>query len=118
MGFFSWVTQDTGKSISNIFSHRKTFPVIMTDDKGNTWKETYYDGYGSFDGKDFYALVDEMNGGTGDRDKGIAMAFGKDSKNYKFPSLSEDGKYYGGEQPENCEYQGYFYGREDFDDEY
>ena len=35
----------------------------MTDDKGNRWEESNYDGYGVFGGKDYYALLDEMNGG-------------------------------------------------------
>ena len=110
MGFFSWKTQDSGRSISNQFSSRGTFPVIMSDDKGNQWKEDNYEGYGVFGGKDYYELLDQMNGGTGDRNHGIYIAFhDANIKNPIFPSLTECGMYYGGKEPENCEYQGYFY---------
>ena len=50
-----------------------------------------------------------MNGGEGDRDEGIKKAMGKDHKNYIYPSLSEDGGYYNGSAPKDCEHQGYFY---------
>ena len=61
MGFFSWRTSDTQRSIANNYSERSTFPVVMIDDKGNTFVETDYEGYGVFGGKDFYQLVAEMN---------------------------------------------------------
>ena len=112
MGFFSWNTQDTDKSISNAYSSKTTFKVIMTDDKGNQWMECDYEGYGVFGGKDYHALVDEMNGGNGDRSRGIDLYFDADSHKYKFPSLSEDGKYYG-TKPQDCEFQGYFYPEDD-----
>ena len=31
MGFFSWKTQDTDRSIANNYSTRKTFTVVMID---------------------------------------------------------------------------------------
>ena len=61
MGFFSWKTQDTNRSIANLFSERKTFEVTMTDDKGNRYTEKNYEGYGVFNGKDFFNLIAEMN---------------------------------------------------------
>ena len=64
MGFFSFFTQDTHESIPNTFSNRPTFPVTMADDKGNTWVENDYEGYGVFGGKDYYELLDEMNRDT------------------------------------------------------
>jgi hypothetical protein len=109
MGFFSWKTQDTKRSICNTYSSRPTFTVIMTDDKMNQWIETDYEGYGVFGGKDYHELLDEMNGGSGDRSKGISIAFGEDKKNYIFPSLSENGSFFGGVEPSNCSAQGYFY---------
>lgn len=114
MGFFSWKTQDTNKSISNAYSGQNTFRVIMADNKGNQWVEKNYDGYGTFEGKDYYELVDEMNGGSGDRIIGISREFDKSGKykNQIFPSLSESGDYYNGKKPETCEHQGFFY--EDF----
>ena len=108
MGFFSWNTQDTDRSIANAWSGRETFKVIMTDDKGNQFVEENYDGYGRFGGKDFYELVDEMNGGDGDRGKGINLFFDK-SADAIFPSLSESGEYFDGKRPDDCEFQGYFY---------
>ena len=115
MGFFSYVTQDTGRSISNRYSVRGTFKVIMTDDKGNQYVENDYDGYGVFGGKDFYALLDEMNGGGGDRSRGIALAFGNQS--FISPSLTECGEYQGGAEPEKCSEQGYFYDEDEDEDE-
>ena len=111
MGFFSWITQDTYESIPNAFSNRPTFTVTMTDDKGNKWVEHEYEGYGVFGGKDYYELLDEMNNWEkddykGDRDRGIAIAYG--DKPFISPSLSRSGSWYGG-QPEICPDQGYFY---------
>lgn len=76
MGFFSFITQDTKLSIPNIHSNQvSTRPVYMVDNKGNSWKEEHYDGYGVFGGKDFYQLLAEMNGGT-TREEGTIMFFG------------------------------------------
>ncbi|MDD3404964.1 MAG: hypothetical protein PHH23_01680 [Paludibacteraceae bacterium] len=117
MGFFSWKTQDTNRSIANRHSCMPVFNVIMTDNKGNQWEEDNYDGYGVFGGKDYYELLAEMNGLGNDRSKGIKLAFSEsianvfENGNQKilFPSLSEDGKYYDGISPEICECQGFFY---------
>ena len=114
MGFFSFNTQDTKKSIPNIYSERHTFKVIMTDNQGNKYIETEYDGYGEFGGVDFYELTDKMNGGKGDRENGINIYFDKNyrSKGYIFPSLSESGEYFDGKRPKDCAFQGYFYEEE------
>jgi len=131
MGFFSWKTQDTDKSIANHWSIRSTFHVDMIDDKGNVWSEDNYEGYGVFGGKDYYELLAEMNGFvsvenadkyTEDmRMKGIELAF-KDSPNgnnpeVKFPNLVEMavGWQYDPIGPESCEFQGFLY--DDTDDE-
>lgn len=58
MGQFSWFTQDTHHRI--VSDEKKT--IYLVDDKGNKWKESLYDGYGVFGGKDFYELLAEMNG--------------------------------------------------------
>ena len=86
MGFFSWKTQDTDRSIANIYqSVKDTFEVTMTDNNGNKWTESAYGGYGLFDEKDFYQLFAEMNkpdkcnGDVNhDREIGIALFFGID----------------------------------------
>ena len=108
MGFFSWNTQDTNKSICNAYSGKKTFIVYMMDNKGNVWKEKDYQGYGEFGGKDFYELLAEMNN-LKTREEGIKLSFGKEP--YNSPNLV---KYktkwkYINKRPEMCEYQGYFY---------
>ena len=109
MGFFSWITDDTKRSIANAYSERETFKVIMTDDKGNRFVEECYEGYGEFGGKDYYELLSEMNGGGADRSSGISLAHDKDRQGeIKFPSLSEAGEYRAGE-PESCPAQGFFY---------
>jgi len=135
MGFFSWRTQDTDRSIANQYSNRKPFRVQMLDDKGNVWTEDGYEGYGVFDGKDYYELLAEMNGAYVDKDfrdtmtdeqytdmmrmEGINMAFGKDPETLKYPNLVEmaDGWSFDPVGPENCEYQGYFYDDEFIEDD-
>jgi hypothetical protein len=108
MGFFSWKTQDTDRSISNAYSSRKPFKVVMHDNKGNKWVENEYEGYGEFGGKDYYDLLAEMNGYEADRGIGIELAFGKEP--YITPNLTETEDWqWVDEEPENCPDQGYFY---------
>lgn len=115
MGFFSWKTMDTNRSIANVYSSRKPFTVCMTDDKGNRYIEHEYEGYGDFGGKDYYELLSEMNGGSGDRSEGIEMAFadgyrGGNNPNVKHPNLTEDVNWeWRNEVPDRCPDQGYFY---------
>lgn len=61
MGFFSWITSDTNKSIANSSSNRKTFTVHMITENGLVFTEHDYEGYGEFGGKDIYVLIAEMN---------------------------------------------------------
>ena len=135
MGFFSWKTQDTDKSIANNYSNRNVFRVEMIDNAGNVFIEDNYEGYGRFGGKDYYELLAEMNGfesdKTGDeytdeaRGFGISLAFSKDNhsgvgtEGVYYPNLIEkaDGWVYEMGGPDNCEYQGYFYDETDYDDE-
>ena len=53
MGFFSWHTNDTHDPIWNTWTG-KAKTVYMIDNKGNTWREDDYEGYGEFGGKDYY----------------------------------------------------------------
>lgn len=69
MGFFSWLTSDTNKSIANNYSTRETFPVHMVTEDGQIFHEKDYDGYGVFGGKDFYTLSAELNGYKGENDE-------------------------------------------------
>jgi hypothetical protein len=114
MGFFSWNASNTGKSIANSYSKKRTFTVAMVDDKNNIWIEPNYEGYGEFGGKDFYELLAQMNG-LKTREQGIDIAFCEDKDKYIYPCLYQvkDGKiprwkhYFGG--PESCDFQGFFY---------
>jgi hypothetical protein len=120
MGFFSWFTQDTDRSISNSFSTRKPFPVYLLDDKGNEYYEPEYEGYGEFGGVDYYELMAEMNG-LGDsedpRNAGIDLAFQEDQTNVIYPNLVEkkEGWVFVPTGPDTCPDQGYFY--HDYEDE-
>jgi len=173
MGLFSWKTQDTNRSIPcDGNSSRPTFPVTMTDNKGNVWNEPNYEGYGEFGGKDYYQLVAEMSRpkectGVVDDDRLIGInlchgtgaiknkitgkvyrSSGHDFFNWEteilphglsanaslkltgnwerfevvetnlfYPNLTEDKNHtWSNEEPENCEYQGYFY-HDDWEEE-
>lgn len=128
VGYFSFNTSDTGRSIANSASTLDTFKVIMKDNDGNSWTELDYDGYGEFGGKDFYELLAEMNGQS-TRDEGIELIFAEGnhsgcllnalSRGVVAPILVEDDSldFDDVEPPENCEYQGFFYEDEDdYDD--
>ena len=138
MGFFSWRTQDTDKSIANNYSIRKVFKVDMIDNKGNVWTENNYEGYGLFGGKDYYELLAEMNGVV-ERDKvelqgeaytdymrgeGINLAFSKGNgsgvgtEGIYYPNLIEMAKGWTYEMsgPDSCDFQGFFYDNENDED--
>lgn len=84
-GQFSWLTQDTNQQIGS--EKQNTIDVWMFDDKGNSWFEDRYEGYGEFGGMDYYELLAIMNGYTEEdvkvlgkrnfRGVGIDLAFGK-----------------------------------------
>lgn len=142
MGFFSWKTSDTKRTIPNRYSELPTFPVVMIDDKGNQYVEEDYQGYGVFGGKDFYELVAQMNNGklsgVTDKDRmlGIELLFNNNpggsgkvalKNGVKQPLLVEKSElnnllenrtieelFHYLSPPEPCDYQGYFY---DFDEE-
>lgn len=67
MGFFSWKTSDTNKSISNIHSIRGALPVYVLVPKefqkeyGRYIEEKSYDGYGVFGNEDIYSLIAKWN---------------------------------------------------------
>lgn len=129
MGFFSWITQDTDRSICNTYSDREPFRVIMLDNKGNKWVEDNYEGYGVFGGKDFYELLAEMNGVV-ERDKvqlqgeeytdymrgkGIDLVYennpsGDNTPGVLYPNLVEDENWkWRNTGPFSCPDQGFFY---------
>ena len=113
MGFFSWKTQDTNKSIANRYSSRPTFTVYMVNplNLDEYYKEDNYEGYGVFGGKDYYELLAEINNAGHDRDAGIKLAF-HHTEPIEYPILVEnlvEAIQYAGQKPKNCEAQGYFY---------
>lgn len=116
MGFFSWKTQDTNKSITNVYSETGSFPVYMHDDKGNVYLEMEYDGYGVFGGVDYYVLLAQMNG-LEDREQAISFAFNNETKDIiKHPNLTETKDWqWRDEEPENCPNQGFFMEQDDED---
>ena len=106
-GQFSWMTQDTEQQIGS--EPQNTIPVYMFDNKGKSYYEKEYSGYGEFGGKDYYELVAEMNGYTKDdayelggtfkdlRGIGIKLAFGdlepKNGGPVLFPALTQSPRY-------------------------
>ena len=107
MGFFSWHTQDTNKSIANRHSDRPVFKVYMFDNKGNRWEEENYGGYGEFGGKDYFELLAEMNG-LKNRSEGIDYSY--ESEECLYPNLSQDPDWtWINEEPRRCSDQGFFY---------
>jgi len=121
-GQFSWFTQDTEEQIGS--EKENTLPfVYMHDDKGNKWLEKNYEGYGEFGGKDYYELLDQMNGGDGDRSEGISKAFNVALKGkIKFPALTVSATLPSGhnftEEAEHDPNQSWYQEPEDDDDEY
>lgn len=120
MGFCSWKTQDTNESISNVFSTRGPLGCKMVCPvTGREYPEREYEGYGSFNGVDFYQLLAQINGLENESDPrgvGIALFFQHYKTNsldkIKLPilvSLSYEGDYSNLSQLKDCEYQGYFY---------
>ncbi|MBZ9779883.1 hypothetical protein LB452_13220 [Psychroflexus sp. CAK8W] len=110
MGFSSWLTQDTRKSIANVYSSRPIFTVYMLDNKGNVWEEKCYEGYCSLGGKDYYELMAEMNGKS-DREDGIKLFFSEEKNNVLYPNIVQNIKdwQWKNEKPRRCPHQGYFY---------
>ena len=114
MGFFSWKTSDTKKSISNRYSVRGALPVYLITPYNEKIFEPNYEGYGVFGGQDAYALLakwncpEKCNGDVGhDRYIGILLK----AKELKYPlKFAEDSgfNYEDLEAAENCPEQGYF----------
>ena len=130
MGFFSWHTCDTDRSIANQYSGEETFTVHMITPDGRVFTESNYDGYGEFGEKDFYELLAELNGLGSNRDAGIDLSFegnpmGDDTQGVIYPKLVEDldpenviEQYNSLPNPKSCRAQGFFYDDEDeYEDE-
>lgn len=132
MGFFSWRTSDTDKSIANLYSCRSTFPVYVLCPDGTNIKEQAYEGYGDFGGRDIFALIanwtcPEKCVGDDEIDRRIGLDLlyenntdGNNNNRFtmKYPVKIVENpnlKYDDVAPSEDCEAQGFFY--DDFDDE-
>jgi len=124
MGFFSWKTSDTDRSIPSHYSNKPTFTVHMVTEDGQVFTEKDYEGYGVFGGKDFYELVAELNGLPSDRSLGISLCFkdnpsGEHYEGLNLPKFVEEIPKEWSVLPHSpcCEFQGYFYNdTEGYDD--
>jgi hypothetical protein len=120
MGCFSWITQNSNRSIIMDGYGSRRYPCrtcYMWDNKGRRWRETSYEGYGVFGGKDFYVLLAEMNkeysrdiSEEQKRTEGIHMYFGEngfDKSKLLFPNLTDCSSWtWRNEAPESCGNQG------------
>jgi hypothetical protein len=116
MGFHSWHTTDTKKTIPCIHSEKEVFTVFMHDQNGNVWEEPAYDGYGDFGGKNYYSLLAEMNGlgkGCSEDEKngiGIGLVCDRPQRCLLYPNLTTVKEWkYKQTSPKECRWQGFFY---------
>ena len=128
MGFFSWHTCDTDRSIANHYSDRDTFTVHMITPDGRVFTENNYEGYGEFGNKDYYGLLAELNGLPPDRSAGIDLSFkgnpgGDNTQGVIYPKLVENleedvvAQYNSLPNPESCRDQGFFYSDDEEEEE-
>lgn len=139
MGFFSWKTSDTKRSIANTHSSRPTFTVYALWPDGSYLEEAHYDGYGRFGGCDIYEEIAYRNGlSERSQDENIMhearlkalSAVFRDNPSGDFAVAAENGlivpkfstkivDYSSLPHSENCPYQGYFYpfGNDEFAEE-
>ena len=130
MGCFSWIAQDTNKPIYMTGYQKPGYEqrtYYMWDNKGNSWKEPRYEGYGMFGGKDYYILLAEMNRVYGEditedqkRNEGIAIEFSSNHNGIVFPNLTETSIWrWRNKQPNRHYNQGCYEGEEgdEYDDE-
>lgn len=126
MGFFSWKTSDTNKSISNKYSDRGALPVYLYCPDGTKIYEPDYDGYGDFAGQDAYALLARWNrpelcNGDDEHDRSIGIDIGcydHQMAKLKYPLkfAESDSLTYAELKPAvSCPDQGFFYGGENWE---
>jgi hypothetical protein len=99
MGMFSWLTNDTGESVTNRYTDEGALPVYLHDNKGNVWYEPDYEGYGEFGGMDYYELdfFEYMS------------ASPEGAKEIIFPNIVESSNWkWVNEAPLHCPNQGFF----------
>ena len=118
MGCFSWITQNSNRSIIMAGYGTRKYPCrtcYMWDNTGTRWREDNYEGYGEFGGKDFYVLLAEMNREYGPeitheqkRMDGIDIFFCQHKyNNLLFPNLTDCKEWkWTNIAPESCPEQG------------
>ncbi len=123
MGFFSFITQDTNEPIYNAHSGRDMGTVYIHDDKGNILEASHYDGYGNFNGENFFLLIAQMNRkrkiNLEDElavekaiDRGHEL-FYSPRKDTKFPNITRNREWvWRNEAPLEDDNQGFFYQEE------
>lgn len=120
MGFFSFITQDTNESIPNPHSGRELGTIYIHDDKGNILEIGHYNGYGCFNGENFFLMIANMN-----RKRPVNMfddyavekaierghsLYYKPRKDTKFPNITRSKDWvWRNEAPLECDDQGFFY---------
>lgn len=120
MGFFSFLTTDTKRSISNAHSSRGTFKVVMVDNHGEEYVEENYKGYGVFGGQDIFILIAEMNGYWFDEDKDPDQEYNRirdigvnlyysERTDVRLPNIYEVSQDWQDVPLESCPNQGFFY---------
>lgn len=123
MGFFSWKTSDTDKSISNCYSERGALPVYLITPYDEAIYEENYEGYGEFGGYDAYALLAKWNrpnecNGDVDHDRLIGIRIGcydEQMAKLKYPlkfAENKNARYEDLAPATSCDCQGYFYNDE------
>ena len=128
MGFFSWETADTNKSISNNYSSRGALPVYLLLPGNKALFEPSYNGYGVFDGIDVYVwlyFANKTDGGVVDLDllrelegdelqavriKGIRLGFSDQENKFSIKLVEDESLLYTNvKASEICPKQGFFY---------
>lgn len=127
MGCFSWVAQNSDRSIIiNEYGTRR-FPsqtAYLWDNKGRRWMQPQYEGYGVFGEKDYFVLLAEMNkeypANTPDevkREDGIKLEYETKNQHILYPNLTDCKKWtWRNQQPKSCNNQGFsnhYYEEED-----
>jgi len=113
MGFFSWLTRDTHRSICNRSSSRVPFTVYLHGLGRNgerlVFREDNYEGYGVFGGQDYFELLSQMNPSlpSSHRARGIVLSNGSLS----YPQFTESPERPSSfsTQCQRCPDQGFFY---------
>ena len=126
MGWFSWIAQNSNRSII-IYGlgtiQRPSRTCYLWDNQGRRWREDRYEGYGVFGGKDYFALLAEMNktydGNVSEaRKRSDGLDLNSRGGNILYPNLTDCRVWtWRNEPPQTCAHQGGFMSFEEDDEE-